>query len=111
MPNCQTIDPLVTPYVDGELAAADRRLVDEHLVQCPPCHARVAAERAVHDLIDARKQQLTPECASATLRARCAEISRVAQLKPGTPEAARASSWRARVPPLAMAASLVLVVG
>ena len=37
-----SIDPLVTPFVDGELPDADRRLVDEHLRACPPCHARVA---------------------------------------------------------------------
>ena len=54
MPNCQFIDPLVTPFVDGELPDAERRVVDEHLRACPPCHSRVAAEQAVATLIRAR---------------------------------------------------------
>ena len=59
MPNCcRRIDPLVTPFVDGELADADRRAVDEHLRACPPCHSRVAAERAVRELIRAREPAL-----------------------------------------------------
>ena len=29
MSKCTSIDPLVTPYVDGELPAAERTLVDE----------------------------------------------------------------------------------
>jgi anti-sigma factor RsiW len=44
MSKCTSIDPLVTPYVDGELPAAERTLVDEHLHRCPPCLSRVAAE-------------------------------------------------------------------
>ena len=42
MPNCQAIDHLVTPFVDGELPDAERRRVEEHLRACPPCHSRVA---------------------------------------------------------------------
>ena len=34
MPDCTSIDPLVTPYVDGELSAAERTCVDEHLRRC-----------------------------------------------------------------------------
>ena len=59
MSKCTSIDPLVTPYVDGELSAAERTLVDEHLHRCPPCHSRVAAEAAVRDLVRARKPDLT----------------------------------------------------
>jgi anti-sigma factor RsiW len=51
MPNCYLIDPLVTPFVDETLSDADRRLVEIHLLQCPPCHSRVSAERAVHQLM------------------------------------------------------------
>ena len=51
---CDRIDPLVTPFVDGDLPEPDRRLVEEHLRACPPCHSRVAAERHVHELIRAR---------------------------------------------------------
>lgn len=125
MSKCTKIDPLVTPYVDGELPAAERTLVDEHLHRCPPCHSRVAAESAVSDLMRARKSGLTAERASAGLHAKCAELANrsgdasAAQFRPGlTPVfPARAirrwwnAPWRWRVAPLALTASLVLLVG
>jgi anti-sigma factor RsiW len=125
MSDCKKLDPYVTPYVDGELAAADRAEVDAHLSVCPPCHARVVIEQSVRHLLSSRKQLLKHGCAPAELRARCAEAGASARLKPratdGRREGAaredvargfsRATSWRARVRPLALAASLVLVVG
>src|SRR5258705_12723075 len=74
MPNCQAIDPLVTPYVDRELPDADRQRVDEHLRLCAPCHSRVAAEQAVRDLVQARQRGL---CSAAPpfLRAKCSKIA------------------------------------
>lgn len=122
-PDCESIDPLITPYVDGQLDEPDRRSVDEHMQACPPCQSRIAAERAVHDLIHASRNTLASECAPRTLHARCSELatgardvadgargSRAAadaRLKPRAPLAA----WRSRLAPLAAAASLVLIVG
>ena len=123
MPDCKIIDPLVTPYVDGELAETDRRHVDEHVQRCPPCHSRVAAERAVRALIHDHRPALESPCAPAPLRARCAEAARLgdARLKPGAridaegtrglSRALSLAAWRARAVPLALAASLVVVVG
>ena len=34
---CQQIVEWVTDYFEGELTDEDRRLVDEHLADCPPC--------------------------------------------------------------------------
>jgi anti-sigma factor RsiW len=104
MPNCQIIDALVTPYVDGQLPDADRRAVDQHLSVCPPCFSRVEAERAVHELIGARRAQLAAPRASGALRARCRDHA--VHVRPPT-----LAAWRARLAPLAAAASLVLVVG
>jgi anti-sigma factor RsiW len=105
MSECQAIDPLVTPYVDGELPETDRDLVDRHLRRCPPCHSRVNAERAVHELLHARRDALAAPCASSALRARCSEQARLEWA------AAAAPPWRSRLAPLAAAASLVLIVG
>jgi anti-sigma factor RsiW len=107
----------VTPYVDGQLPDADRRIVDDHLRLCPPCHSRIAAERAVHELIRTRRDALAESCASESLRARCrsaARLSRPDDARVAT--APRATSgtaltWRTRFAPLALAASLVLIVG
>jgi anti-sigma factor RsiW len=106
MPKCTSIDPLVTPYVDGEIAPGDRQLIDEHLRACPPCHARVVAEQAVRALIHAKKSILSADRASDTLRARCARARLAAHS--GSRVAAR--NWRSRSAPLVMAASLVLIV-
>ena len=125
MSKCTSIDPLVTPYVDGELPAAERTLVDEHLHRCPPCHSRVAAESAVRSLMRARKPGLTAQRASASLRAQCSGLvngrddASAVGLRPGVApssptRAIRAwwsAPWHLRVVPLALTASLVLLVG
>lgn len=118
MPNCQAIDPLVTPYVDRELPDADRQRVDEHLRVCAPCHSRVAAEQAVRDLVHARQPGLC-RAAPSFLRAKCSKIVAEAHAAPGTVAPgtraagtlAPRASWTSRLAPIAMAASLVTVVG
>jgi anti-sigma factor RsiW len=127
MSKCTSIDPLVTPYVDGELPAAERTLVDEHLHRCPPCHSRVTAESAVRELMRARKASLSAERASTNLHAHCTALANGsmnaagAQSQPGVRPSAAASTrgmaawwrapWHLRVVPLALTASLVLLVG
>ena len=111
MPSCAAIDPLVTPFVDGELArrrARGRRAA--HRALCPPCRSRVAAEQAVRASCCATASR---RCTSARrrrwLRARCAAMAISARspasppIAPGAPlvPAARASA------PLAAAAALV----
>src|SRR5258708_7890136 len=119
MPNCHEIDPLVTPYIDCVLADAERQLVDEHLRRCAPCHSRVAAERVVHALMHARREELCRDGAPPALRSRCASLRAGAPgtHAPGTRApithhpTPNTRSWSSRLAPLAMAASLVLVVG
>ncbi len=120
MSDCRTIDPLVTPYVDGELPDADRRTIDAHLAKCPPCHSRVAAERAVHEALGARRRELAAHCAPASLRSACERVCADAARRSGpasdrtrAPGAAArgAASWTTRLVPLALAASLVVIVG
>ena len=136
MLNCESIDPLVTPYVDGALPDAERRLVDDHLRACAPCHSRVAAERAVHNLLQARRAALQSCCASNALHQRCADVihggdARAEQSRasatvqpparvlrrefgsavgPARAQQSPAAGWRSRLGPLAAAASLVLIV-
>jgi len=76
-PSCQKIDPLVTPFIDGELPDPDRRAVEEHLRACPPCHSRVVAEREVHMLIREKVPALCKAEAPDTLHAKCWEIARL----------------------------------
>src|SRR5262249_28685188 len=74
MHNCDSLDPLVTPFVHGDLPDADRSGVEDPLPVCPPCHSRVTAERAVHDLLRARRATLCRTQAPDALHLRCAEL-------------------------------------
>jgi len=119
MNSCHSIDSLLTPFIDGELADAERRAVEDHLRRCAPCHSREAAERAVRGLIHARKDAFVAPRAPDALRAKCAEFARltprVPALEPravdGARGVSRAATWRTRFAPYALAASLVVVVG
>jgi anti-sigma factor RsiW len=119
MNSCHSIDSLLTPFIDGELADADRRAVEDHLRRCAPCHTRETAERAVRTLVHTRKDAFAVPRAPEALRAKCAEFAR---LKPRAPALeprgvdgargfSRAATWRAPLAPYALAASLVIVVG
>jgi anti-sigma factor RsiW len=116
MADCSRVDPLVTPFVDGELADAERRVVEEHLRRCPPCHSRVSAERAVHDLLQARRSALADVQAPDALHARCSQLAERSRVNaPGSRITAglvpRPVALPRRIAPYALAASLVVVVG
>jgi anti-sigma factor RsiW len=108
MPSCSTIDPLVTPYVDGELAGDERQALEQHMRACPPCRARVATEQAVRELVGERKPALQSASAPPALRAKCSALCRDASPS-RTPS--KGAAWWPRLRPLALAAALVLVVG
>lgn len=107
MSDCSSIDPLITPYIDGDIGAAERQRVDAHVRRCAPCHSRVAAEQAVRDLLRARRAALSVDCASAALRDRCAGLGSASARHAG----ATALTWQSRTAPFAFAAALVVVVG
>jgi anti-sigma factor RsiW len=118
MPSCSSIDPLVTPYIDGELAPADCQVVEAHLGRCSPCRARVAVERSVRELMHERKLVLCRDRAPAILRSHCAAAARLnvalatrRPASPGVDGKPGRRSWIGSLAPLAAAASLVLIVG
>lgn len=115
MSKCSFIDPLMTPYVDGELPDAEREAVTRHIGACPPCQGRLVAERAVREVLADKRRAMCADHAPEALRARCARVaeeSRVGRID-GISRAAVASraGWRSRLAPLALAATLVLIVG
>jgi anti-sigma factor RsiW len=48
---CQTFLPQLSPFVDGELAPAERAVLERHLSACRDCTARVADFRAESGLL------------------------------------------------------------
>src|SRR5437879_131666 len=109
MPNCLSIDPFVTSYVDDELAASDRQTVEQHIRGCTPCRARIATEQAVRDLVRASRPALTAVGAPPGLHARCAAVRLDARV-PHVP-GPTVGTWRARLAPLSLAATLVIIAG
>jgi hypothetical protein len=50
---CQDVDRLVTQFIDGECAAAERAAVVEHLHACDACRRRVDAESTAKQVLHA----------------------------------------------------------
>ncbi len=64
-------DPFrVTAYVDGALAAADRRQVEAHLAGCPRCRADVDAERILASAVRGLAAPPLPQGLAARVRRR-----------------------------------------
>lgn len=75
---CNELEPLVVPFVDGEASPPDRAHVEAHLNACPPCRARVDAERAAREAVASRRDQLR-DTAPAALRVRCSALCRASR--------------------------------
>ena len=116
MPECSHIDALVTPFVDDALPEGERQTVTRHITVCPACRAKVAVERSVRSLMQARRPDLCSQ-APAALKSRCSAL----RSRQGAPvvdfassrtasRVARLSAWRSRVAPFALAATLLLAV-
>lgn len=114
MSSCTSIDPLVTPYVDGEIPSRDRQLVEEHLQVCASCRSRVEAERTVSGLLRTRRAELCADRAPDGLRTRCLSLQRgrpiAHQIVPFVPKS-QPRSWRDRMPRFAVAATILLALG
>jgi anti-sigma factor RsiW len=103
MASCKEIEPLVTPYVDGEVGAADRTIVAAHLERCPSCRLQAEREAAARIVVRARARVLVAPPPPAGLRARCAAHAQAS---------ARPTAWRPlpwAVAALAGAAAILLV--
>lgn len=50
-PACKTFIPMLSPFIDGELSAAERGTVELHLSACQACASRIADLRAEAGLI------------------------------------------------------------
>ena len=77
--NCKELEALLDPYLDGELDAAQRSLVDQHLPGCPDCRRRLEELKVLHQSLqnpelryrasDTLKARLSKELAAADARA------------------------------------------
>jgi anti-sigma factor RsiW len=105
MSKCDDLDPLFGPYADGDAAPADRASVEAHLSRCPPCRRRVAEQRTVHAVLEARRPSLRT-CAPGSLHARCAAHAAGSNTRRPASRAAFVRRWV----PLSVAATMVLAI-
>jgi anti-sigma factor RsiW len=70
---CPELDPLIYPYLDGELDEAERGHLERHAAACPACRARLSREAAFQGALRRSAQLRTrapaPEALRAMLRA------------------------------------------
>jgi len=71
--NCIELDPLIYPYLDGELDEAERGYLEAHVGSCPGCRSRLSREAAFQGALRRSAQLRTrapaPEALRAMLRA------------------------------------------
>ncbi|MBE2252254.1 MAG: zf-HC2 domain-containing protein [Myxococcus sp.] len=67
--NCPDVDPLLMPYLDGEVVEADRLEVEQHLASCEPCAKRSERSRHHRTLVRTLAKAGTPAAPEA-LKAR-----------------------------------------
>ncbi len=49
--DCEQVKPILDEFADGQLSAADKRMVEEHLRTCPSCGEDLAVIRKTFDLL------------------------------------------------------------
>lgn len=98
MKDCREIEPLLTPYVDGEVPPDQQADVRAHLGACAPCRALAQAEADARAVLRASAADLRG-AAPAALGARCRALC---------PSQRPRSRWMV---PLAVAASVSIVLG
>lgn len=132
---CRDLEPLLTPYVDGEATTDQCAEVEAHLHACPTCRDCADALSHVRQLLHDCRHELQDH-APAHLKARIAEIStaRLAESAGASASSSASSSstagfardvervaphaaprvallgWRRYAAPLAMAATFLILV-
>lgn len=110
---CGDVDMLVHPYLDGELVAEERVLVEEHVSGCPRCRELVGHEATFRENLRAR---LRPRSGGATpaapepLRQRVLEALDRADAA-GTGPSRPTRRWVAPLGALATAAAIAIFFG
>ena len=69
---CRKVESQLAPYLDGLLDSADKRAVEAHVAECPPCRRALSDMRAARDVLHA----LSPVRAPASFAPRVKAAAR-----------------------------------
>jgi anti-sigma factor (TIGR02949 family) len=62
---CEELEPLLHPFIDGELVASDRAELETHLISCDACAKKASQERLAIDVIRSRARAEQPKAPEA----------------------------------------------
>lgn len=99
MKDCRETTDRLAPYVDEVLPPAERRAVERHLSQCPPCRSAMQAQAGGRQILRGAAESLRTHPLPPGLRSRCEALARAR-----TPAAV---GW-GRLIPVSLSALLVL---
>ena len=102
MDDCRRTTERLTPYVDEALPPGERTDVERHLNACPPCRQSAVEEQSGRTIVRECADKLRQPPLPPGLRSRCEALAR---------EHARVrtvASWRTRLVPATLIASVVL---
>jgi anti-sigma factor RsiW len=91
--DCGRLARHLSDYIDGDLAAGLRALIDRHRSQCPPCAAFVRTLERTVELVRARPCEPLPP---ARVRALAAALRRAAASGVPRPDTVRRSPRKTR---------------
>ena len=103
MSECRRTAEQLAPYVDGDLAPAERAHVEQHLSDCPPCRRAAEETQGGRTLLRRSSQGLRHEPLPPGLRTRCEALAR----EHSHPR--RSGVWHGRFGPAVAIASMVLL--
>lgn len=96
MMNCRELEHLLSPYLDGELDASERVVIEQHLASCQGCAGHVEVQRHNLSLIRAAAREGSPAAPEA-LRAKVLGRLRVEERQSFRHRAVRWSALAASV--------------
>jgi predicted anti-sigma-YlaC factor YlaD len=106
--DCAALDPMIEPYLDGELNADDARSIESHLAECRACAEELGLARQVSEGL---AELTTLDCPDVvTARARHTVSALGGRETPIAKESqTRATAWSKRI--WQVAAAVVLAAG
>ncbi len=73
--NCERVQDLLNEYIDGELPAAAREGVEQHVAGCARCRAELRALRQAAELVRSLPRAAAPEGMAAAIKSRVARAA------------------------------------
>jgi predicted anti-sigma-YlaC factor YlaD len=106
--NCSAFDPMIEPYLDGELNADDTRAIESHIAECRACEDELSLARKVSEGLAELTPLGCPDVVTARVRHTMSALPGRANPIAKEPRTRR-TAWNRRI--WQTAAAVVLAAG